>query len=200
MTKHAHAQTNCTYVGCNILAYAPCKNSPTTSRLSISHDYMKQVDMHLKVSNFNIYVQLVDRSTGLNVVFYGRQVDRYKICISRSTGRQVRMLYFLVDRSTGLNVVSYGRQVDRYNICISWSTGRQVRMLYFLVDRSTGLNVVSYGRQVDRSTGITFVFLGRQVDRFECCISWSTGITFVFLGRQVDRFECCISWSTGRQV
>ena len=92
-------------------AYAPCKNSPTTSRLSISHDYMKQVDMHLKVSNFNIYVQLVDRSTGLNAVFYSRQVS---------------ILYFLVDRSTGLNVVFYSRQVDRFECCILWSTGRQV--------------------------------------------------------------------------
>ena len=29
---------------------------------------------------------MVDRSTGLNVVFLGRQVDRFKICISLSTG------------------------------------------------------------------------------------------------------------------
>ena len=54
---------------------------------------------------------LVDRSTGLNVVSYGRQVDRFECCILWSTG---------------LNVEFLGRQVDRFEWCILWSTGRQV--------------------------------------------------------------------------
>ena len=35
---------------------------------------------------------MVDRSTGLNVVFYGQQVDRFECCILWSTGLKFVLL------------------------------------------------------------------------------------------------------------
>ena len=107
---------------------------------------------------------LVDRSTGWNVVFLGRQVDRLECCILWSTG---------------LKFVFLGRQVDRFECCILWSAGRQVLNVVFL-GRQVKIGLcVSSAHQTINVVRNTTRHLYRQSNRLYLCVyrPWENNLT-----------------------